>query len=89
MDNVPDPVFTENEVEFVAEETMITILPAFSEKVLHFIDGDYGPFRAQYPSVVPLWLAVELKKFKKCQIRAPRMDGYRCFGGAEKRGAKR
>jgi len=71
MDNVPDPVFTENEVEFVAEETMITILPAFSEKVLHFIDGDYGPFRAQYPSVVPLWLAVELKKFKKCQIRAP------------------
>ncbi|RZR93086.1 hypothetical protein BHM03_00021490 [Ensete ventricosum] len=33
--------------------------------------GDFGPFRPNIASEVPLWLAVALKKRGKCDIRAP------------------
>lgn len=33
--------------------------------------GDFGPFRPNIASEVPLWLAVALKERGKCDIRAP------------------
>ncbi|KAL6320074.1 hypothetical protein AAG906_004472 [Vitis piasezkii] len=33
--------------------------------------GDFGPFRPQIATQVPLWLAVALKKRGKCTIRPP------------------
>jgi GINS complex subunit 2 len=63
--------FTVNEMEFLAEETPITILPMFSSPVLQLLEGEFGPFRPQLPLAVPLWLAIQLKKAKKCQIKTP------------------
>lgn len=33
--------------------------------------GDYGPFRAQRPVTVPLWLAVSLQQKRRCRIVPP------------------
>ena len=60
-----------SEMEFLAEDTIITIIPKFSHAMLHFISGNYGPFQPQTPVEVPLWLAISLKKRRKCAIRPP------------------
>ncbi|KAL6524724.1 hypothetical protein OROHE_016006 [Orobanche hederae] len=51
-------VFSAAELEFLAEDEMIGI-------------GDFGPFRPQIATEVPLWLAVALKRRGKCTVRAP------------------
>lgn len=63
--------FTSNEIEFLAEESMIEIVPNFRMDTIECINDDYGPFRPQFPAKVPLWLAIQLKKYKKCNIRPP------------------
>lgn len=42
--------------------------------------GDFGPFRPQIATQVPLWLAVALKKRGKCTIRAPEWMSVGEFG---------
>ena len=49
----------------------MTILPNFTEGQFSFMEGKYGPFRPAVPVQVPLWLAIELRKFRKCNIKAP------------------
>ena len=39
--------------------------------LLHIYQGKYGPFRANRPIDVPLWLGITLKKSKKCRINPP------------------
>ncbi|KAL8457025.1 hypothetical protein ACS0TY_035019 [Phlomoides rotata] len=34
-------------------------------------EGDFGHFRPQIPTQVPMWLAVALKRRGKCTIRSP------------------
>jgi len=64
--------FSANEMEFLAEDELINIVPRFEMKQkLRFIQGDYGPFKPLHVVKVPLWLAVQLKKSKKCQIKPP------------------
>eukprot|EP01083_Nonionella_stella_P088071 245255_1 len=63
--------FTEDEAEFMAEDEQITIYPNFTRDVLMFVSHDCGPFRPNIPVEVPLWLAVKLKKLKKCTIQIP------------------
>ena len=59
-------------LEFYAEDTPVTVIPNFrEEEVMHFMHGEVGPFRPQQPIEVPLWLAVALKKMKRCQIQVP------------------
>ncbi|EDO33898.1 predicted protein [Nematostella vectensis] len=60
-----------SEVEFLAEQELISILPNFSEKKVYLIGGDIGPFNASLPTDVPLWVALNLKQRKKCRIQAP------------------
>jgi len=60
-----------SEVEFLAEEQQIEIIPNFEAGVFGFIGGDVGPFRPQRPIQVPVWLAVTLRSRQKCKINAP------------------
>lgn len=60
-----------SKLEFVAEDETIEIVTNFSMPVLRMMGGDFGPFQAQHPIRVPIWLAVALHKRRKCRIRPP------------------
>ncbi|KAK6929347.1 GINS subunit, domain A, partial [Dillenia turbinata] len=64
-------IFSAEEVEFLAEDEMVEIVPNMRMERLSLICGDFGPFRPQIATEVPLWLAVALKKRGKCTIRTP------------------
>ncbi|XP_021295973.1 DNA replication complex GINS protein PSF2 [Herrania umbratica] len=64
-------LFSAEEVEFMAEDELIEIVPNMRMDPLNFICGDFGPFLPQIATPVPLWLAVALKKRGKCAIRPP------------------
>ncbi|KAE8712091.1 DNA replication complex GINS protein PSF2 [Hibiscus syriacus] len=64
-------LFSAEEVEFMAEDELIEIVPNMRMAPLNFICGDFGPFLPQIPTQVPLWLAVALKKRGRCAIRPP------------------
>ncbi|XP_047328144.1 DNA replication complex GINS protein PSF2 [Impatiens glandulifera] len=63
--------FSAAELEFLAEDEMIEIVPNMKMGTLNFICGDLGPFHPQLAAKVPLWLAVALKKRGKCTIQPP------------------
>ena len=63
--------FTSEELEFYAEDEHISIIPNFNSNVLHFLNGDFGPFHSNLGTDVPLWLALALKERRKCRIEAP------------------
>nr|XP_043634944.1 DNA replication complex GINS protein PSF2-like [Erigeron canadensis] len=63
--------FTAAEMEFLAEDEMIQIVPNLNMKPLTFICGDFGPFTSRVPIEVPIWLAIALKKRGKCTIQPP------------------
>lgn len=64
-------LFSAEEVEFIAEDEMVEIVPNLRMDALNFICGDFGPFFPQIATQVPLWLAVALKKRGKCSVRPP------------------
>jgi len=57
------------QIEFLAEEEPVYIVPNFREEVLNFIAGDVGPFIPGAPIKVPLWLAISLRKQNRCRIQ--------------------
>jgi len=59
------------EVEFLAENQTIQVIPNFSHDRLYLICGEVGPFRPGIPVQVPLWLALNLKQRQKCRLSAP------------------
>ncbi|KAF2075514.1 hypothetical protein CYY_003155 [Polysphondylium violaceum] len=65
-----------NQIEFLAEDSTITIIPNFKMGSLLFLSGEYGPFVPSIPIDVPLWLAISLKKKKKCTIKPPKWMNY-------------
>lgn len=65
-------VFSAAEMEFLAEDEMIEIVPNMRMEELNLISGDYGPFLPRIATEVPLWLAVALKKRGKCSILPPK-----------------
>ena len=56
---------TAAELEFIAEDQIVEIVPKFKHGPLHLIQGDFGPFVPQARATVPLWLAITLKKRQK------------------------
>lgn len=60
-----------DDIEFLGEKLLVTIIPTFNSDSICLISGDVGPFRASIPVRVPIWLAVNLKKQQKCKIRPP------------------
>ncbi|XP_010920580.1 DNA replication complex GINS protein PSF2 [Elaeis guineensis] len=63
-------IFSAPELEFLAEDEMVEVVPNIRMEALHVICGDFGPFFPQIAKV-PLWLALALKKRDKCTIRTP------------------
>lgn len=59
------------EVEFLAENQSIQIIPNFSHDRLYLICGEVGPFRPGIPVQIPLWMAINLKQRQKCRLTAP------------------
>ncbi|GAB6032161.1 DNA replication complex GINS protein PSF2 [Chamberlinius hualienensis] len=60
-----------SEVEFIAENSKMVIVPNFSHDILYLISGDVGPFVAGQPVEVPLWMAINLKQRHKCRLIVP------------------
>lgn len=63
--------FTNPELEFLAEQTLIEVFPNFKKEPIELSSGTYGPFKPNKKTVVPLWFAIQLKKNKKCKIVVP------------------
>lgn len=60
-----------SENEYFAEQTLITIIPNVDQPKFQFISGHFGPLTGGFPAVVPLWLAITLRKRGKCTIQMP------------------
>lgn len=60
-----------DEVEFLAENRILSIIPNFTHDKIYLICGEFGPFKAGLPVNVPIWLAVMFKQKQKCRIVAP------------------
>lgn len=59
------------DAEFIAEKTLVRIVPRFSEDKLYLITGDVGPFKPGEAVSVPLWMALNLKQRQQCHILPP------------------
>lgn len=64
-------LFTPPELEFLAEDVIVEIVPNITMEALELISGKFGPFVPPRPAEVPLWLAVAMKKRGNCTILAP------------------
>ncbi|KAG7097201.1 hypothetical protein E1B28_004572 [Marasmius oreades] len=62
---------TPPELELIASQQLIEIVPLIAMEKTAFILGAYGPLRPPIKASVPLWMAVNLKLKKKCHIIAP------------------
>ncbi|KAF9006593.1 hypothetical protein BDQ17DRAFT_1407820 [Cyathus striatus] len=62
---------TPPELELIATQQLIEIIPLISMEKTAFISGAYGPLRPPNKAKVPSWMAVNLKLKKKCHIVAP------------------
>lgn len=63
--------FSVQELEFIAENSSIEIIPNFKREKITLISGQYGDFKPNKPVLVSLWLAIQYKKNKKCRIIPP------------------
>ncbi|GIX76901.1 DNA replication complex GINS protein PSF2 [Caerostris extrusa] len=59
------------DLEFLAEQESVRIIPNFSHGKLYLIRGDVGPFIPGNTVQVPLWLAINLRQRQKCRIQPP------------------
>ncbi|CEP17668.1 hypothetical protein [Parasitella parasitica] len=63
--------FTPNEIEYIAGNEKIYIIPKVKFAKMNFIQGKIGPFQPPLSIEVPTWLALLLKKNDKCTIVCP------------------
>lgn len=64
-------LFSAEELEFIAEDEIVDIVPNLKMDPLCLISGDFGPFTPQIVTQVPLWLAIALRRRGKCSIVPP------------------
>ncbi|KAJ7228414.1 hypothetical protein GGX14DRAFT_67684 [Mycena pura] len=62
---------TPPELELIACQQLVDIVPLIAMEKTAFISGAYGPLRPPHKARIPLWMAVTLKQKKKCHILAP------------------
>ncbi|KAJ9105562.1 hypothetical protein QFC19_003544 [Naganishia cerealis] len=67
----PPTMLTPQELTFITEQQQIEIVPSFSMTKIRLVSGVYGPFEPPRRATVPLWLALSLKRKKKCRIIPP------------------
>ncbi|KZV69869.1 DNA replication complex GINS protein PSF2 [Peniophora sp. CONT] len=63
--------FSPAELELIACEELIEIQPLIAMERTAFISGAYGPLRPPLKAKIPIWMAVNLKLKKKCNIVPP------------------
>uniref|UniRef100_A0A182W8N7 DNA replication complex GINS protein PSF2 n=1 Tax=Anopheles minimus TaxID=112268 RepID=A0A182W8N7_9DIPT len=59
------------ELEFIGENSLISVIPNFNHDSIYLISGTIEPFRGGTPLYVPLWLGIHLRQQQKCRIVAP------------------
>lgn len=59
------------ELEFLGEKMITSVIPNFTHDAIHLICGSFGPFRAGIPVNIPLWFAGHLRKQQKCRYGSP------------------
>lgn len=57
--------------EFLAEDELIEINPSVRTSLITLVRGSYGPFEPSITTIVPLWLALALKKVQRCSLLPP------------------
>ncbi|CAE6365566.1 DNA replication complex GINS protein PSF2 [Cryptococcus neoformans var, neoformans B-3501A] [Rhizoctonia solani] len=62
---------TPQELEFIASEELVSIVPTVSMERIRLMSGVYGPFRPPARTKIPLWFAANLKLKRKCHIVPP------------------
>ncbi|KAF8138382.1 hypothetical protein EV363DRAFT_1427305 [Boletus edulis] len=71
---LPQPLrvsITPPELELIASEQLVDVVPLITMEKTAFISGAYGPLRPPNKCRIPLWMAVNLKLKKKCHIVPP------------------
>lgn len=75
------PGLLPSEAEFIATSvTEIHIVPLMRIDRVRLLGGVYGPLRPPTQAKVPLWLALNLKRRKRCSVVCPewlQIGGYR------------
>ncbi|OCH94326.1 Psf2-domain-containing protein [Obba rivulosa] len=62
---------TPAELELIASEQLVEIVPLVAMERTAFISGAYGPLRPPTKCKVPIWMATNLKLKKKCRVVPP------------------
>ncbi|KAI0983174.1 hypothetical protein GJ496_010603 [Pomphorhynchus laevis] len=60
-----------HELEYIAENEPINIIPKFSGPPIALLSGTVGPFKAGIVIAVPLWLALTMKHQNRAHIVVP------------------
>ncbi|XP_055332924.1 DNA replication complex GINS protein PSF2-like [Paramacrobiotus metropolitanus] len=63
--------FDPNELEFLAEDLRVTIIPQKRHGIISLLCADIGPFEPSIPIEVPLWVAVYFRKRRECRLVVP------------------
>lgn len=58
--------------DFLAEDELIEISPMVKSGKVVLVCGNFGPFEPSIATRVPLWLALALKKVRRCKIIPPK-----------------
>jgi len=67
------------DVEFLAENERVKIVPNFKHETMYLISGDFGPFIPGLPVEVPMWFAKDLLSKQQCQLLAPDWLNHESF----------
>lgn len=66
------PGLLPTEVEYIATSSVeINVVPLMRIDKVRLLGGVYGPLRPPTQARLPLWLALNLKKRKRCTIVCP------------------
>eukprot|EP00756_Hemistasia_phaeocysticola_P005524 Hpha_TRINITY_DN13367_c0_g1::TRINITY_DN13367_c0_g1_i1::g.95366::m.95366/K10733/GINS2, PSF2; GINS complex subunit 2 len=66
-----DPGLDILQLEFQAQEELVTIVPKFCMEQTDFFSGTYGPLQPGDEVDVPLWMALLLRRCGQCTVKAP------------------
>ena len=60
-----------SELDYIAENYLIEIIPNFHSDKISLVSGIYGPFKPNKIIKIPLWLAVKYRNNNQCKIIIP------------------
>ena len=60
-----------SEIDYIAENYLIEIIPNFHAEKICLVSGEYGPFKPNKIIKIPLWLATKYRNNNQCKILIP------------------